>query len=163
MPVSTPYSPELLKQFYATVHFSTVPKRTMTWMCHTIVCTATLAEFGELFQLEELPFAPCYSSLHCSKVMQAEIGLRHCYPPGIGLHGKLSKTSWMYHYWRVVHGILSNNLNCKYGEKGEVRQRMINLLNQIVPLYMRKKQIEDRKSTRLNSSHSGEARMSSSA
>ena len=142
MPVSTPYSPELLKQFYATVHFSTVPKRSMTWMCHTTVCTATLAEFGALFQLEELPFAPCYSRIHCSKVMPAEVGIRHCYPPGIGLHGKLSKTSWMYHYWRVVHGILRNCLNCKFGEKGEVRQRMINLLHQIVPLYMRKKQID---------------------
>ena len=48
----------------------------------------------------------------------------------------------MYPYWRVVHGILRNCLNCKFGEKGMVRERMINCLYHIVPLYMRKKQID---------------------
>ena len=112
MTVSTPYSPDLLKQFYATVHFSTVPKRTMTWMCHNTVYKASLAVFGALFGIDELPFAPCYVRLHCSKLIPAEAGLRHCYPPGIGLRGKLPKISWMYPYWRVVHGILRNCLNC---------------------------------------------------
>ena len=32
MTIFTPYSTDLLKQFYATVHFSIGRKRTMTWM-----------------------------------------------------------------------------------------------------------------------------------
>jgi len=142
MVVGTPYSPDLLKQFFATVHFSTKPKRTMTWMCHDKVCVTTLAEFGALFGIDELPVAPCYVRLHASSLIRAEDGIRHCYPPGIGLRGKIPKTVYMYPYWRVTHAILRNCLQCKFGEKGEVRERMVNCLHHIVDLFMRKKQID---------------------
>ena len=76
MTVSTPYSPALLQQFYATVVFTTEHgQRSMTWMSADTVCSATLAEFGALFSLEELPVAPCYVRLHLSKLIPAETGI----------------------------------------------------------------------------------------
>ena len=49
-----PFSPELLREFYATVYFSEEKPRSMIWMSGGIKCEATLAEFGELFGLEEI-------------------------------------------------------------------------------------------------------------
>ena len=97
MTVSTAYSLDLLQQFYATVHFSTEHgKRTLTWMSADTVCSATMADFGALFGLEELPVAPCYVRLHLEKLIPAETGIRHCYPPGIGIRGKIPKIVHMY-------------------------------------------------------------------
>ena len=142
MTVSTPYSPDLLQQFYATVHFSTDPQRSLTWMSANVQCSATLAEFGALFGLSELQPAPCYVRLHLSKPIPAESGIRHCYPPGIGLRGKIPKTVYMYPYWKVVHGILRNCLACKFGEKGMVRDRMVNCLYHFVDPAKKNKQID---------------------
>ena len=114
----------------------------MTWMSADNVCSTTLAEFGALFSLEELPAAPCYVRLHLSKLIPAETGIRHCYPPQSGLRGKIPHTVHMYPYWRVVHKILRNCLAIKFGEKGLVRDRMVNCLHHIYDLYIRRKQID---------------------
>ena len=83
-----PFSPELLREFYATVYFSEVGPRTVTWMSGGIKCEATLAEFGELFGLVELPFNPLASiRIHVdpTKLMKARTRIAHCYPPEDGL------------------------------------------------------------------------------
>ena len=41
-------SPELIKEFYATVYFHPDEAHTITWMSATTVCSATLGEFVTL-------------------------------------------------------------------------------------------------------------------
>ena len=74
MKCETPFSPVMLREFYATVYFSCEGPRKMTWMCAGIKCEASLAEFGTLFDIEELPFAPMsYVRIHArNKLMRAE-------------------------------------------------------------------------------------------
>ena len=131
--VSTHYSPNLLQQFYTTVHFSTERKRTMTWMCVDSVCEATLAEFGALFGLDKLPFAPTnYIHLQCQKLIPAELGIHHRYPPRIGICGNFPS-----------HSCHPEELSClEVWEKGEVRERMVNFLHHIVYLKERKRPID---------------------
>ena len=84
MTVNTVFHPDLIKQFYATVFFSTTEhgEKVLTWMTAETPCSATMAEFGALIGLEVLPVAPLYVRLHLSRQLTPSIGLRHCYPPG---------------------------------------------------------------------------------
>ena len=143
MECDAPYSPDLLREFYAIVYFSTEFKREMTWMSVGVKCEASLAEFG-LFGIEELPFSPmAYIRIHVdeTKLIKAHIGIRHCYPPGTGL-SVIPKVTHMTPFWKAVHSILRHTIAVKYGEKGEVRKWMVNLLFHIVSAKKRGKKID---------------------
>ena len=81
MTIETAFHPDLIKQFYATMFFSTSERgeRVLTWMTTETQCSATMAEFGAHIGLEEFPIAPSYVRLHLSKQQLPGIGLRHCY------------------------------------------------------------------------------------
>ena len=125
MECNTAFSPELLREFYATVHFLEKPRepRKMIWMSGGIKCEASLAEFGALFGIVELPFNPLNSMrIHVdpSKLTKARTGIAHFYPPEVGLL-HCPKARYFTPFWKAVHVILRNTIHVKYGEKGEVR------------------------------------------
>ena len=132
MECQTPVSPIMLREFYATVYFSREGPRKMTWMCAGIKCEASLAEFGALFKIDELPFAPMsYVRIHAgNKLMRAEDGIRHCYPPGTGL-SVIPRVTHMSPFWKAINSVLRNTIAVKYGEKGVVRKWLVNLLYHI--------------------------------
>ena len=116
----------------------------MIWMCAGSQCEASLAEFGALFRIDELPFVPhAYVHIHVdeNKIMKAEKGIRHCYPPGTGL-SVIPKVTHMTPFWKAVHLILRHTIAAKFGEKGEVRKWMVNLLFHIVSAKERGKKID---------------------
>ena len=128
------FSPALLQEFFATVHFSTKGPRAMTWMSGGVKCQATLAEFGALFGIEEAVFTHfSHIRIHGEErlILKARTGIRHCYPPGVGTQ-YIPKVKYFTDFWYVTHTILRNTIHVKFGEKGNVRKWMINLLHHIV-------------------------------
>ena len=121
MECNTAFSPILLREFYATVHFSEKPRepRKMIWMSGGIKCEASLAEFGELFDIVELPFQPLTSMrIHVdpSKLMKAQTGIAHCYPTEVGtLH--CPKAKYFTPFWKAVQVIMKNTIHASLGRR----------------------------------------------
>ena len=137
--INTVFHPDLIKQFYATLYFSTTEhgERVLTWMTVETQCSATMAEFGALIGLEVLPVAPSYVRLHLSRQLAPTIGLRHCYLPG--KFTLQPKVAHMYPFWKATYQILRNCLACKFGEVSMARGMMINCLYNIYPLFQKRK------------------------
>ena len=141
MSVRDSFSPELVKEFYATVYFSQEGPRTMHWMSAGTKCSATLAEFGALFDIAEVPFQPLsFLRIHVSKMMKHEDGIKHCYAESGSLHSP--KVAFMSPFWHTIHAIFRNTINQKLGEKGEVRNYLVNLMFHVVSAKNRNRRLD---------------------
>ena len=179
MSCSRPFSPTLLREFFATVYFTEGDhaSRSMQWMSGGVQCSATLKEFGALIGVEIAEYS-YYSHvrIHGEEkfLMSAKEGIKHCYPSNSGTK-MIPKVRYFTDFWYVTHTILRHTIHVKFGEKGMARGWMVNLLNKIVTAKEKGKPLDvldymwnelkltDRKSTRLNSSHRSLSRMPSSA
>ena len=104
-------------------------------------CDATLEEFGALFGIVEVPFQPLsFLRIHASKMMKHDEGLKHCYSKSGRLHSP--KVTFMSPFWHTVHSVLRNTINQKLGEKGEVKNYLVNLMFHIVKAKNRNRRLD---------------------
>jgi hypothetical protein len=128
MGIEQDYSEELIKEFFATVHFATDVPRTMTWMSAGQQCSKTMRQCALIWGIP-IPTSgdASYMEIHDDSIgtLPYTPYLDMAYPPG-GIDAP--NVTPMTPRYQLYNKVLRNTLAIKAGDRGVVRGWLINTL-----------------------------------